>query len=273
MKLHTLLDHEYGTDGAQKLKELLQQGEDVNGRWEVLNETPLHVAVRRRRLEASLILLDHGADIEAKNDGEKTAYAHAIRRDFDEIAEALAERGANTTLNEADQLAVAMGKGEYEQARKLLAENPGIARTGNPEEDRLLADLAGRFPTEPIKILIEAGADLSARALDDGTALHQAAWFGQPQNARLLIAAGAPLDVFEETHQASPLHWAIHGSRYSGGAEERQEVYVELVEMLLEAGSSLQYPDDAEGKAYWERMLRDASEAVREVLVEYRKSD
>ena len=270
MNLYTLLDHEYGSDGDQKLQALLTQGAEVEARWGPLEETPLHVAVRRRRLEASIILLNHGADINAKNTGHKTAYAHAIRRGFNEVAEALAKRGADTTLNTADHLAIALGNGNYEGARALLAENPGLARTGNPEEDRLLADLAGRFPTEPIKILIEAGADLSARALDDGTALHQAAWFGQPQNARLLIEAGAPLDTFEETHQASPLHWAIHGSRYSGGAEERQEVYIELVEMLLKAGSSLHYPSDAEGNAYWERMLRDASEAVREVLEKWK---
>ena len=41
--------------------------------------------------------------------------------------------------------------------------------------------------------------------------LHQAAWFGQPDNARLLIEAGAPLDVFDSVHESSPLGWAAHG--------------------------------------------------------------
>jgi hypothetical protein len=51
--------------------------------------------------------------------------------------------------------------------------------------------------------------------------LRQAAWFGQPDNARRLIDAGAPLDVLDATHEGSPIGWAVHGSRYSGGAEKR----------------------------------------------------
>ena len=117
-----------------------------------------------------------------------------------------------------------------------------------------------------MKLLIQAGADLTATGLDAGTPLHQSAWFGQPDNARLLLDAGAPLDVFDDVHEASPLHWAVHGSRYSGGAEERQDAYVKLVEMLLAAGSSVHYPDDPGGDAYRKRLLRDASPAVRRVL-------
>ena len=115
-------------------------------------------------------------------------------------------------------------------------------------------------------MLINAGADLTAPGLDSGTPLHQAAWFGQPANAWLLIDAGAPLDVFDSTHQSSPLGWAVHGSRYSGGTEQRQDVYVELTQMLLDAGSSLHYPNEPDSDAYFARLLKDASPAVRQVL-------
>ena len=117
-----------------------------------------------------------------------------------------------------------------------------------------------------MELLISAGADLSAPGLDTGTPLHQAAWFGQPDNARLLIDAGAPLDIFEPTHGSSPIGWAVHGSRYSGGAEERQDAYVALARMLLAAGSSLQYPDETQSDAYTRRLLDDASPQVREIL-------
>ena len=103
--------------------------------------------------------------------------------------------------------------------------------------------------------------------LDGGTPLHQAAWFGQPQNARLLIDAGAPLDVFDPSHQYSPLGWAVHGSRYSGGADERLPEYIELVRMLLEAGSSLHYPNDPEGDSYLKRLLEDAPFEIEKLLI------
>ena len=78
--------------------------------------------------------------------------------------------------------------------------------------------------------------------------------------------SGAPLDVFDATHESTPIGWAVHGSRYSGGAEARQDAYVALVRMLLTAGSSLDYPGEPRGDAYTRRLLDDASPPVREVL-------
>ena len=266
MTLHDLLDWHYGADGDTTLRRRLEGGAEVDARHPESGETPLHVAVRRRRLEAARILLDHGADVDARTAGGKTAWTHAVRRGFGEVADVLAARGADTRLEPADAFAVAVVSGRLDEARELLGEHPGIVRTGNPEEDRLLADVAGRADPGPVRFLVEAGADLEARALDDGTALHQAAWFGQPENARFLVEAGAPLDVFDRDHRASPLHWAVHGSRYSGDAETRQDAYRAIVSLLLEAGSALHYPDDPTGDAYLRRLHQDATDAVRKLL-------
>jgi len=162
--------------------------------------------------------------------------------------------------------AVAFEKNNLKEAEQLIKKNSGSVQTGNPEEDRLFADMAGREGKERVELLIKYGADLTARGLDDGTPLHQAAWFGQPENARLLIEAGAPLDIFDSVHQSSPIGWAVHGSRYSGGADERQEKYIDLVQMLLQAGSKLYYPDKPRNKAYYLRLLKDASPEVKELL-------
>lgn len=266
MTLHELLDLHYCANGDRTLRRMLAEGADSDLRHGPRAETALHVATRRRRATAVDILLSHGADIDARTAGGKTGYAHAVRRGFDEVASLLVKRGADTALNDADRFAVAVVTGRLDQARAILEAHPSVARTGNPEEDRLLADVAGRNDREPVAFLIEAGADLTARGLDAGTPLHQAAWFGQPGNARLLINAGAPLDVFDDAHESSPLHWAVHGSRFSGGAEERQDAYVALVEMLLAAGSSLRYPGDPDGDAYGKRLLEDAMPRVRDVL-------
>jgi ankyrin repeat protein len=264
--LHDLLDHHYGSDAERTLVKMLDEGADPNRRVGPLAETPLHVATRRYRPGAVTVLLDRGADIDAKTVGGKTAYAHAVRRGFDEVADILRLRGASTSLNWPDRLAVAVVSGRLQDAREILAGHPSAVRTGNAEEDRLLADVAGRADTEAVRLLIHAGADLAAHGLDSGTPLHQAAWFGQPENARLLIDAGAPLDVFDEVHESSPIGWAVHGSRFSGDAENRQEAYVALVDMFLEAGSSVCYPNETESDAYWRRLLEDATPRVREVL-------
>jgi ankyrin repeat protein len=263
-----MLDWYYDSDGRDVLRRMLEEGADPNARKGAFAETPLHVATRRRRMKAVEILLDHGADIDATTSGGKTAFAHAVRRGFDDLAGLLESRGASTELNDADRFAVAVVSGRLEDAKKILSDHPGVARTGNPEEDRLLADVAGREASDLVEFLIGARADLAARGVDDGTALHQAAWFGRPDNARLLIGAGAPLDVFDAIHESSPIGWAAHGSRFSGGADQRQEAYVALARLLLDAGSCLYYPDDANGERYLRRMMGDASPQVRKVFVE-----
>jgi ankyrin repeat protein len=266
MTLHEFLDWSYGADGDEALRRLLIEKPDLEERDGLFEETPLHIATRRHRASAVEILLDAGADIDAKTRGGKTAYAHAARRGFDEVSDRLRERGADTGLNAADRFAVAIVNGRFAEAGEVLVADPGAIRTVNPEEDRLLADVAGRNGTAAVTWLIERGADVAAPGLDSGTPLHQAAWFGQPDNARLLIDAGAPLDVFDSIHASSPVGWAVHGSRYSGGADVRQEAYASLTRMLIEAGSSLHYPDDPKGNAYFDRLLQDASPEVAEVL-------
>lgn len=263
-RLHEVLDVAFD---PSELMRLLDAGTDVEARNDA-GETPLHIAVRRYRQEATRILLDRGADINARTPGGKTAFAHAVRRGFDDLAAWLLGRGATCELADADRLAVLFTHGDLIGAASLLERRPELARTGNPEEDRLLADLAGRSDEAAVRMLIDAGADLSARGLDEGTPLHQTAWFGQPANTRLLIDAGSPLDIFEPVHHSNALGWATHGSRYSGEAELRQPAYVAVTRMLLEAGSATTYPDD-DSDAFRERMLEDASPAVRDVLEEF----
>ncbi len=267
MTIHEMLEFDYGED---KLRRFLADSGAVHLRAGDVDETPLHVAVRMRRDDATAILLDDGADIDAKNGHGKTPYAHAVRRGFNEIVAMLAERGACTELNDADRFAVAVINGRLDEARAVLAEHPDVARTGNPGEDRLLADVTIWGNTEAVTLLIEAGADLTAPGLDAGTPLHQASWFGQPECARLLIDAGAPVNVFGTYHGTSPLGWAVHGSQFSGDEtqmnDDVQDRYVELVRLLLDAGASLHYPDQPDGDAYINQLLEDASPRVRELL-------
>ncbi|MHC4990669.1 MAG: ankyrin repeat domain-containing protein, partial [Planctomycetota bacterium] len=171
MRLHRLLDFGFGRDGDAVLRTLLEGGADPNGRAGPASETPLHVATRRRRVGACATLLDHGAAIDAKTGGGKTPYAHAIRRGFDDVVELLVARGADQALEDADRFAVAVVSGRLDDAREMIETRPDLVRTGNPEEDRLLADVAGRGATEPVELLVRARADLAAPGLDDGTPL------------------------------------------------------------------------------------------------------
>jgi ankyrin repeat protein len=214
-------------------------------------------------------LLKYGANINARTKGGKTAYAHAIRRRFTEISDLLEKLGADTTLDKADELAVALVNNQLEVAQKIIAKHPQLVPNMKLEEARILPDLAGRNMPEAMLLLIDAGVDLSARGLDGGTALHQAAWFGQPEMADILIRRGAPLDTLCVAHQLPPLGWVTHGSLYSGGAKERAGVYAEIAKLLLEAGASLVHPLDPKQDASGAWLLQGCSEEVGEVIRKY----
>jgi ankyrin repeat protein len=259
--LFTVLDAWY--DEA-RLAFLLARGADVERRAGPHGETALHVAARRRRPEAVRLLAERGADLRAPNRGGKTAFQHAARRGFDDVCAALRAAGATEALAPGDRFAAHLAAGELEAARALAHGSP--VDRDNPEETRLLPDLAGRPERrEELVLLLELGLPLDARGLDGGTALHQAAWFGAPDNLELLLARGAPLELLCEEHGSTPLGWVAHGSRYSGGAAERQAAYVRAAELLLAAGASLAHPlapeDDS---AAW--LLEDASDEVARVL-------
>jgi ankyrin repeat protein len=260
--LHWILDVRY-SDGA--VTWLLAHGADPNLTCGELRETALHVAVRRRRLEPIDALAAAGAELDARTRGGVTAYQHALRRQFTEVVQKLAALGADTTITAGDELAVALQSGALDRARELLEREPALARSTTPEDSRLLADLTGYGKLDAMRLLLDAGADVASRGLDDGTALHQAAWFGQPAAARLLIDRGAPLDVRGDAHDCTPLGWVTHGSRYSGGAASRKEVYAELAEMLLAAGAPL--PE--EGQRHDREQHAGATAEVKAVLARY----
>ncbi|MEZ5041366.1 MAG: ankyrin repeat domain-containing protein [Saprospiraceae bacterium] len=264
--LHYLLDWAYD---PVKMDEVLKNGADPNERYWKYEETALHVAVRRRRLDCIDVLLSYGAAIDAKTKGGKTAYAHAIRRGFTEISDHLAALGADTGLNTADELAVVLCKHDLDQAQAILATHPGLVVNMNAEEARILPDLAGRPMPAAVGLLLDAGIDITSRGLDEGTALHMSAWFGQLEVTRLLIARNAPLDIQGDLHNMSPLGWVVHGSVYSGSAESHKMDYAEIARALLEAGASLAHPSEPEKDPHGSWLLEKVSKEVEKVLRAY----
>lgn len=61
-----------------------------------------------------------------------------------------------------------------------------------------------------VRLLLDEGADVNARAPDRSrqTALHNAAWNGDLDMVRLLVAAGADLAALDEQYRAPPWGWA-----------------------------------------------------------------
>ena len=72
---------------------LLQHGADVDARGDACI-TPLHMAVINRRVEVVRVLLEHGASVDAEDDEGKTPSEIAAASGYDDIMEVLLEYGA-----------------------------------------------------------------------------------------------------------------------------------------------------------------------------------
>lgn len=196
------LAHALDYDRIDRVRLLLEHGADPN-------EGPSirHAVIRGRSPDFLRLLVAHGADPAARDRHGMTPYQHAVRRGATDVAGLLAELGSPTETTPADDAlaAIAVGGGDTSQL-ELDATT----------KDALI-ELAMRDAGTLGRVVDAVGPSFSAQwgGGPRGTLLHQAAWLGRPDYVELLLARGADPNDRVETEYASPLGWAVVGSRYS----------------------------------------------------------
>lgn len=167
----------YGHEAVVKL--LLERGADPDGMWikrgkneDRADDTPLRVAMHHRRHGIIKMLLDHGASISVG--GRRPLLFHAIDNDDMATVKLLLKAGAHVDA-------------------KSGGETP-------------LYFAAGRFKHEMARFLLEAGADIAARAHYGRTPLWEATYRNDAKMMRILLDAGA--DVEKGDDKGSPLQLA-----------------------------------------------------------------
>jgi hypothetical protein len=120
-------------------------------------------------------------------------------------ARTLLDCGAALTLSAGAPL------GLVEEARASL---PGASAA---ERHLALANAAQLGHAEIVRLLLDAGEDPSRynpeRAHGHSTPLHQAAWHGHEDVARLLVERGARRDLRDTIFRGTPADWAEHAGR------------------------------------------------------------
>jgi len=216
---------------------LLEHGADPNVTSSEPRETPLHKIVTQPRTLAALdALLEHGADVNiARGDG-RAPYALAVRAGNEAAAGKLREQGAHTdAVSFLDQLLGACARGDRAEALRLAASQPAWTSALGKEDRGALANAIWRDRIDAVRLFVELGFDLSWEADWGGSPLHHAAWLGKPAFVRLLIEAGAPVNMRDSQFASSPIAWASHGSTNCRSADDD---YCAVVEALLDAGAS-----------------------------------
>lgn len=201
------LKHMLDRENIEGVRLLLAAGADPNERNE-RGETSLHWAVWRDRSRQILAaLIDGGAEIDAKRQDGRTAYALAIVSGQTETAALLASRGANTDVPPP---------------------NPH-----SPADQRLLPDMAAQHRTAAVRALLAAGFPVDARGEAGGTALHWACWKGYPDLVALLLKHGASITIEDHQYHATPPGWWEHGSVNCGEGD-----YAAVRILLQQAGAA-----------------------------------
>jgi ankyrin repeat protein len=129
--------------------------------------------------------------------------------------------------------------------KALLAAHPNLVSKVTPRAARRLIGVIIRNNTEAVRLLLEAGWPADAMMDTQQTALHFAAWHGNADIVRMLVARNVPLNIEEDEHKGTPLSWALHGSLNSWKRHEGD--YPSVVRTLLAAGAHLpdRYPLEA----------------------------
>ena len=200
---------------------LLEHGADVDAR-DNAEITPLLLASQGGHAELTRILLEHGANTEARDNDKRTPLFLAVEGEHVEIARTLLEHGADTEARETNDMSPlehASIVGDVEIAR-LLLEHGGDARSQDENHDTPLhfASRAGKHAV--VQMLLEHDADANAQNTNNRTPLHQSK--GE-ECARLLLEHGADASALCNENR-TPLHHAAEYSR------------MEVARVLLEHG-------------------------------------
>jgi hypothetical protein len=156
----------------------------------------------------------------------------ALRRGHKAVYEFLLD---NTPLR--PKVLVACTSANRTLAEAIAAQHPAILNELDNEDFALLAKFCWETNKniEAVRLMLDLGFPIDAREFNHGcTALHNAAWCGDPDLVQLLIERAHPLDVRDPDHDSTPIGWAVHScleGRHPNGR------FADVIALLLDSGT------------------------------------
>ena len=239
---------------------LIKAGADVNQK-NIIGDTPLHSATKRKSVECLKLLIDAGANVNIKhqdggtqlmtavflenpimvellikagadvncNNNGKTPLNYAAELESEECLKLLIEAGADVNSNKRNPLISSFGYKASVKEKKLEEEDEASLNRSRP-----LMNAACCGFTNSVKMLLAAGADMNAWNDEGYDALYFAADSSHYECVEILLKAGA--DVNNRTNLGEIALLAAVMERNTNYKEKDR---VKTVNMLIKAGADV----------------------------------
>ena len=255
--------HTIARNGDKDMVELLiSKGADVNAKANTgaATITPLDHAVLSGHADVAAVLLDRGANPDARGYCGVMPLHRAAQKDRTDLARLLLDHGADVNIKggSIEITPLHWAAAHAEVAEFLIAKGADV----NAKDKNLITPLhraALGSGSKVAKILIDKGADVNARDSRGRTPLHDAAGYGNDKMVELLIERGAQVDV-KDKRGTTALYCAASGTKDSK----------ETVELLLAAGADINIKRTAEpedGFGLLHTAVKNSNPRVVELLI------
>lgn len=232
----------------EKVRQLLEAGADPNYRVRVNGFRPLMMAAYGGHAEIVKLLLEKGADVNAKDNNGETPLLWAASGNRLEVAKLLIENGADVNAKDDDS------------ARTVLMQvSSRVAVFLGP--DRRPAEIATEDRVRFVKLLIDNGAEIDAKAVGGRTALMEAAFWGLTEVAQVLIDKGADVNAQDYYGRTALMSAGDNG-------------HTEMVKLLVSRGADVNIRDNEGRKAsLWAMTVEDTQRAELPMKAGAKESD
>ncbi|KAL5331136.1 hypothetical protein ACEPPN_000665 [Leptodophora sp. 'Broadleaf-Isolate-01'] len=238
---------------------LLEQGAELEAK-DSFGRTPLSRAAENGHEAVVRLLLEQGAELEAKDSRFKlTPLSRAAGNGHEAVVRLLLEQGAELETKDSfgrTPLSRAAEKGHEAVVRLLLEQGAELETKDSRFKLTPLSWAAENGHEAVVRLLLEQGAELETKDSFGRTPLSLAAEKGHEAVVRLLLEQGAELETKDSRFKLTPLSWAAKNGKEA------------VVRLLLEQGAEFETKHFKLGLTPLLWAAKNGHEAVVRLLLE-----